>query len=445
MCAYPGVRAMPRVRRRGGADPRSDWASVGPVFAVLSAVRSSALLRLLLRGFRRCRVVIPRYPAVARKRGAVAFRGLWRMSGSTRFLKLALPGRIPRGKSKSRNGDEMNQQAIQGVGASTPRIKEVMGRIGSRPALIHAAVVGDYFGESAPYRAVGGIAVVDVVGPLLNEGCDCGGCTCYGDIQEQLRAADANPNVKGILLNVNSPGGQTDNAFETASLIAEIAKRTEVWACASVSAYSAAYLLASQANRIYCSPVSGGVGSIGVFCTHFDLSGALEGAGIKVTLVSAGKGKTDGNPYEPLSETALADMKQYVGYLYGEFVGAVSRGRGLATGGIVNMGARCFDGATAAISSGLADVSGDLSKALNDMGAEIQRMPLGSSRATLGRKAITKPAAMDPESEIRNLCAIARQPGMADLFIADGYTPAEVFKALINGMDTSGKGFRSAR
>jgi len=110
----------------------------------------------------------------------------------------------------------------------------------------------------------------------------------------------------------------------------------------STSAYSAAYLLASQANRIYCSPVSGGVGSIGVFCTHFDLSGALEGAGIKVTLVSAGKGKTDGNPYEPLSETALADMKQYVGYLYGEFVGAISRGRGLATAGIVEYGGACF-------------------------------------------------------------------------------------------------------
>ena len=282
----------------------------------------------------------------------------------------------------------MNQKATQqGVGGTTLRFKEVMGRIGSRPALIHAAAVGDYFGESAPYRAAGNLAVVDVVGPLLNESCDCGGCTCYADIQEQLRAADANPNIKGILLNVNSPGGQTDNAFETAALIAEIAKRTEVWACASTSAYSAAYLLASQANRIYCSPVSGGVGSIGVFCTHFDLSGALEGAGIKVTLVSAGKGKTDGNPYEPLSETALADMKQYVGYLYGEFVGAISRGRGLATAGIVNMGARCFAGAPAAISSGLADVSGDLSKALNDMGAEIQRMPLGSRRMDTPRVA----------------------------------------------------------
>lgn len=339
------------------------------------------------------------------------------------------------------------------------RLEEVMQRIGARSALIRVAVAGDHFGENAPYRVEDGVAIINVIGPLFNEDCDPeSGCTSYGDIQEQLKVASADPNVKGILLNINSPGGRTDNGFETAAIIAALDK--PCYAVAATSAYSAAYLLASQADKIYCTPTTGGVGSIGVYCGHFDLSGMFEKIGVKVTLISAGAGKTNGNPYEPLSQEAYDEAKTEMDRLYGEFVSAVAKGRGIDAAEIVKMGARCFDGADAAIASGLADAPGDLSTAWVDMCNDIQRpsiQPMGarSSAATAaGKEPIMAeqqaaegkvPTAAEIEAmvtearnkgfgaaaEIVDLCALAGEPGMAAEFITGRKSVADARVSLL--------------
>jgi signal peptide peptidase SppA len=163
--------------------------------------------------------------------------------------------------------------------------------------------------------------------------------------------------VKGVLLNINSPGGETDNAFETAAVIAALEK--PCYAVADTACYSGAYLLASQADKIFCAPTSGGVGSIGVWCSHMDYSEMLKQMGVKVTLISAGEGKTDGNPYEPLSASAREEIQGEIDRLYGEFVGAVSQGRKMAATEIVKLGARMKEGAKAAMAAGLADMPGD--------------------------------------------------------------------------------------
>jgi ClpP class serine protease len=72
---------------------------------------------------------------------------------------------------------------------------------------------------------------------------------------------------------------------------------------------------------------SGEVGSIGVFCAHEDISKAAEQAGVKVSLISAGKYKTEGNEFEPLSDDARADLQSKVDAFYGMFIKAVGRGR----------------------------------------------------------------------------------------------------------------------
>ncbi len=104
------------------------------------------------------------------------------------------------------------------------RFDEVMQRIGTRPALIRMANVSDYFGDKAPYRIESGVALIDVSGPLSNDAWSWGGTT-YGEIQDQLKIAAADPGVKGILLCVNSPGGETDNAFETAAVRKPVVER----------------------------------------------------------------------------------------------------------------------------------------------------------------------------------------------------------------------------
>jgi ClpP class serine protease len=73
------------------------------------------------------------------------------------------------------------------------------------------------------------------------------------------------------------------------------------------------------------------VGSIGVFAAHEDISKALEEEGVKVTLISAGKYKTEGMPYEPLCAEARASMQQMVNTFGDMFINAVARNRGVAT------------------------------------------------------------------------------------------------------------------
>ena len=254
------------------------------------------------------------------------------------------------------------------------RIEEIAQRIGSRPSLVNMARAGDFYGMDTTgaddgYDVQDGVAIIDISGPLSNDRWSWGGTT-YGDIQAAIKSASANPKVTAALFNVNSPGGSTDMAFETAAMISSFDK--PCYSVANTAAYSAGYLLACQADKMYCVPTSGGVGSIGVYCAHFDLSEMYKQIGISVTLISAGAGKTNGNPYEPLSKDAMASTQADVDRLYGEFVGAVARGRKMDAAAIVKMGAKCFDGSAAAIAAGLADLPGDMETAWMDLCAHVE-------------------------------------------------------------------------
>jgi ClpP class serine protease len=89
---------------------------------------------------------------------------------------------------------------------------------------------------------------------------------------------------------------------------------------------SAAYYIGSAADEVVVTP-GGEVGSIGVFMAHQDLSAALEQEGVKITLISAGKFKTEANPFESLSDEAKAALQKTVNVYYESFVNAVAKGR----------------------------------------------------------------------------------------------------------------------
>jgi ClpP class serine protease len=86
--------------------------------------------------------------------------------------------------------------------------------------------------------------------------------------------------------------------------------------------------LGAQASEFYVTP-SGQVGSIGVFSAHEDISALQEKEGRKISLISAGKYKVEGNPFEPLGEEAKAETQRVVNSYYDMFLGAVAKGRGV--------------------------------------------------------------------------------------------------------------------
>lgn len=252
------------------------------------------------------------------------------------------------------------------------------------------------------YEVRDGAALIAVLGPLGNSWyCQ----TSYEDLQAEIASALADPRVQSIVLVVDSPGGYTAGAFECASAIAAAGKVKPVASVVTGVAYSGGYLMASQAEKIYlANEVTGGVGSIGVYVGHTDYSGALEQAGIKVTLLSAGEGKTDANPYEPLSETAKANAQAEVDRLYGEFVGAVARGRGMKPEAVQGLGAALFNGGAAAQAAGLVDAVGDLGLAIT---------ALRSADGFAARAAEKRGEQME-KAEIDKLVSEARAAGFGD-------------------------------
>lgn len=145
--------------------------------------------------------------------------------------------------------------------------------------------------------------------------------------RETLHEAVGNEEVTRIVLDIDSPGGLVDLVPETSAEVRAANSVKPITAVANTLAASGAYWIASQADEIVVTP-SGEVGSIGVFTEHWDLSAALEAFGEKPTLISAGKYKTEGNPYEPLDDQAKEALQKGVDDFYGLFVKDVAKGRG---------------------------------------------------------------------------------------------------------------------
>lgn len=195
---------------------------------------------------------------------------------------------------------------------------EIQARIGAKPARRDAQRAG----------TVAVIPVYGVITPKADLMTDMSGGTSVDRLRGAFLNAVEDPNVSAVVLDVDSPGGQVDLVPELAADIRGARGTKPILAVANTLAASAAYWVAAQADELFVTP-SGEVGSIGVFAAHDDISGMLEKAGVKTTLVSAGKFKTEGNPFEPLSDEARAAIQARVDDAYRMFVHDVARGRGV--------------------------------------------------------------------------------------------------------------------
>jgi signal peptide peptidase SppA len=220
------------------------------------------------------------------------------------------------------------------------------------------------------------IAVVSVIGTLVSRSGyldAASGLQPYGDIADAIAAAMDDASVRGVILDVDSPGGEVGGLFDLVEQINAIrsANAKPLWAVANEGALSAAYAIACAADRLYVTR-TGEVGSIGVVAVHVDESGADAKAGLAWTFVFAGDRKVDGNAHEPLSERARATIQADVDRLYSEFCGLVAANRGLSPEAVRGTNAAIYRGELA-IRAGLADRLGTLDLAIAEMAAELDR------------------------------------------------------------------------
>lgn len=204
----------------------------------------------------------------------------------------------------------------------------------------------------------GGLAVIPIYGIIAQrqvQDVSGPGMASTQGLTFAIREAVEDSSISQILLDIDSPGGSVYGIQEAAAEIRSAAAQKPVVAISNSLAASAAYWLGAQATELYVTP-SGEVGSIGVYSAHEYIGEALKKQGIDITLLSAGEFKTEGNPFEPLSEAAKAYQLKRINDYYGAFTSDVAKGRGVSTSTVAqNMGNGRVLGAEDALKARMVD------------------------------------------------------------------------------------------
>ncbi|HFU74286.1 MAG TPA: S49 family peptidase, partial [Helicobacteraceae bacterium] len=124
---------------------------------------------------------------------------------------------------------------------------------------------------------------ISLVGPIMDA----------TEVVKQLDEVAENDTVKGVLFDVNSPGGAVAPSIEIAYAIKRLSEKKPVVVYASGTIASGSYYASIWADEIVANPGSM-VGSIGVIMQGANVQELMEKIGIKSQVVAAGKYKQVG-------------------------------------------------------------------------------------------------------------------------------------------------------
>jgi signal peptide peptidase SppA len=270
----------------------------------------------------------------------------------------------------------------------------------------------------------------------------------YDYIRAQFRSALSDPEVKAIIFDIDSPGGEAAGAFDLADDIYQARGSKPVYAVANETAYSAAYAIASAADKVYI-PRTGSVGSIGLIAVHTDQSRFDEKIGLTYTPIFAGSRKNDFTPHEPLSAKARDAGQSMVDDVYDIFVETVARNRNMTIADIRKTEAALYMG-EGAVNAGLVDKVMSWNDVLGDVGQKIfgnksvslfnkkkEAIGLCENRSKPFREIET--ARKEIEEEVRawvtsilETCSIAKMEKMAIDLIKSEVSLEEARKKIVN-------------
>lgn len=162
-----------------------------------------------------------------------------------------------------------------------------------------------------------------------------------GVIQESGKASAANvieglgdafddQNTKGVILDINSPGGspvQSGLVFDEIVRLKKLHPKIKVYAVCSDICASGAYYIAAAADEIYADKASM-VGSIGVLMNGFGFVGTIDKLGVERRLLTAGKNKAFLDPFSPLNDNQVKYADEMLSEIHQQFIQSVQNGRG---------------------------------------------------------------------------------------------------------------------
>jgi len=213
--------------------------------------------------------------------------------------------------------------------------------------------------ENSSSSSIGTVAVLSINGPIdfkpgLIEMLFMGAID-LNELENAFLSLVDDPNVKTIILDVDSPGGSSIGVAEFSETIFKARERKRIVSLANPMSASAAFWISSAATESFVMP-SGFVGSVGAFILHMDFSELLKNEGIKPTFIFAGEKKVDGNEFEPLSKETEKELQAMVDDVFNQFVTDIARNRGTSFNAVAsNFGQGGIVEAKIALNNGMVD------------------------------------------------------------------------------------------
>lgn len=270
-----------------------------------------------------------------------------------------------------------------------------------------------------------GVAIVPVVG-ILSARFDwlaalCG-WTTYEGLSCTFDEIGADGRVRGVLMDVESPGGEAAGMLDVADKIIAARSTKPIWAVANAYAFSAAYAVAGSAGRLIV-PRLCQVGSIGAVCVHIDQSEADEQMGLKYTAIYSGARKIDGWPHAPLSDDARASMQGRIDYCRDQFAALVGRQGRMTAAAAMKTEAEVYHDQPA-VDAKLADAVGSFDEALRELSDLAAGRPRSAATAAETQAVIDQGA-----SPMASDMADDKKPGQEQ---AEHENPIEQSAATVN-------------
>ena len=179
--------------------------------------------------------------------------------------------------------------------------------------------------QEAAARGKPHTAVVEVRGMIADQE-----AASADNVVGSLRAAFKDPNTKGVVLRINSPGGspvQSGYIYDEIRRLRAEHKDIKVYAVITDLGASGAYYIASAADAIYADKASL-VGSIGVTASGFGFVGVMDKLGVDRRIYTAGEHKAFLDPFQPPKADETAFWKSVLDTTHKQFIASVKQGRG---------------------------------------------------------------------------------------------------------------------
>ena len=143
------------------------------------------------------------------------------------------------------------------------------------------------------------------------------------ELIKRLETIRKSPQVKGVILSIDSPGGTTVGGESIFEEVRKVAADKPVVAEVGTLAASAGYMIATAADHIVARKTSI-VGSIGVLIEYPDVSGLMDKIGVKLEAVKSSPLKASPSPFTPTNDDERAMVRKLILDSYDWFVGIVA-------------------------------------------------------------------------------------------------------------------------